>query len=519
MDTMQTVRAYHERTKHRLDAYAKGPDYLDWDQQPNPFRRFAGADVLELPLLPSPLVGEGLGMGGNLPAIASLLELSLGLSAWKQYGPDRWALRCNPSSGNLHPTEGYVVANGIDGLGDGVYHYAPHEHALELRGKLADSDSPPQLLLGLSSIAWREAWKYGERAFRYEQLDAGHALGAIRYAAAALGLQVELLPVTDADIAALLGLDQADDFTDAEAEHPDMLLRIHTGSAAPFHLPTITQWYGKANPLGGLPKHNWSIIAEITTATVSLRRGEWHSPSSSLAAAQPDLIPLIRQRRSAQAFSGKTSTMPSDTFYAILSALLPASNPVPWDVWTLPIRLHPVLFVHRVEGLPAGLYALPRHAAAEATLRSAMNPDFLWQKPEGCPAELPLFQLLEADARKAARTLSCHQDIASTSSFSLGMLAEFDAGLAEGAPVYRHLYWEAGLIGQVLYLEAEAAGVRGTGIGCFFDDSVHEVLGLRDTQFQSLYHFTVGNPVIDTRLEMLPPYSHLPEERQAPEQL
>ncbi len=147
-------------------------------------------------------------------------------------------------------------------------------------------------------------------------------------------------------------------------------------------------------------------------------------------------------------------------------------------------------------------------------LRTAMNPDFLWQTPEGCPLELPLFHLLEADARKAARTLSCHQDIASTSSFSLGMLAEFDAGLAEGAHVYRHLYWEAGLIGQVLYLQAEAAGVRGTGIGCFFDDSVHEVLGLRDTQFQSLYHFTVGNPVIDTRLEMLPPYSHLPKERQ-----
>jgi SagB-type dehydrogenase family enzyme len=454
-------------------------------------------------------------MGGNLPAIAALLELSLGLSAWKQYGPDRWALRCNPSSGNLHPTEGYVIANGIEGLGDGVYHYAPHEHALELRGTLASTDSPPQLLLGLSSIAWREAWKYGERAFRYVQLDAGHALGAIRYAAATLGLQVELLlPVTDTEIAALLGLDRAEDFTDAEAEHPDMLLRIHMGSTTSFHLPSIEQWHGKANALGGFPKHAWSVIDEVTTATTSTRRGVSHTPSSTAMTAQPNLIPLIRQRRSAQAFSGKTSTLPRDTFYAMLSTLLPASNPVPWDVWTLPIRLHPILFVHRVEGLPAGLYALPRHAAAETTLRHAMNPDFVWQTPADCPAELPLFHLLEADARKAARTLSCHQDIASTSSFSLGMLAEFDAGLAEGAPVYRHLYWEAGLIGQVLYLQAEAAGVRGTGIGCFFDDSVHEVLGLRDTQFQSLYHFTVGNPAIDTRLEMLPPYSHLPAERQ-----
>jgi len=518
MDTTQTVRAYHERTKHQLDAYAKGPEFLDWDQQPNPFRRFVGTEVVELALEdypPSPaLPPQGVKGAKTVGDIAALLELSLGLSAWKQYGPDRWALRCNPSSGNLHPTEGYVIANGIDGLGDGVYHYAPHEHALELRGKLADSDSSSQLLLGLSSIAWREAWKYGERAFRYVQLDVGHALGAVRYAAAALGLQVEPLPVTDTEIAALLGLDRADDFTDAETEHPDMLLRIHTGSTAPFHLPTVTQWHGKANALGGFPQHNWPIIEEITTATASLRRGVLHTPSSGIREPQSDLIPLIRQRRSAQAFSGKTSTMSRDTFYAMLSTLLPATNPIPWDVWTLPIRLHPILFVHRVEGLPAGLYALPRHEEAATELRSAMNPDFGWQTPEGCPDNLPLFHLLEADTRKAVRTLSCHQDIASTSSFSLGMLAEFDAGLAEGAPVYRHLYWEAGLIGQVLYLQAEAAGVRGTGIGCFFDDSVHEVLGLQDTQFQSLYHFTVGSPAIDTRLEMLPPYSHLPEERQ-----
>ena len=62
------------------------------------------------------------------------------------------------------------------------------------------------------------------------------------------------------------------------------------------------------------------------------------------------------------------------------------------------------------------------------------------------------------------------------------------------------------MIGQVLYLEAEAAGVRGTGIGCFFDDAVHEVFGLHGRAYQSLYHFTVGSPVEDTRLTTLPPY-------------
>jgi hypothetical protein len=58
----------------------------------------------------------------------------------------------------------------------------------------------------------------------------------------------------------------------------------------------------------------------------------------------------------------------------------------------------------------------------------------------------------------------------------------------------------------VLYLEAEAAGVRGTGIGCFFDDGMHGLLGLKDARYQSLYHFTVGGPLEDTRLTTLPAY-------------
>ncbi len=62
------------------------------------------------------------------------------------------------------------------------------------------------------------------------------------------------------------------------------------------------------------------------------------------------------------------------------------------------------------------------------------------------------------------------------------------------------------MIGQVLYLEAEAAGVRATGIGCFFDDPVHELFGLTGREYQSLYHFTTGGPVDDPRLTTLPPY-------------
>jgi hypothetical protein len=165
------------------------------------------------------------------------------------------------------------------------------------------------------------------------------------------------------------------------------------------------------------------------------------------------------------------------------------------------------LFVHIVEGIPPGLYCLVRSANALGGLRAAMQPSFVWTKPPQCPDPLPLYLLQEGDCRAVAWRVSCDQEIAGASAFSLGMIAEFEPSLRRfGAWFYRRLFWETGVIGQVLYLEAEAAGVRGTGMGCYYDDPVHGVFGLRGRQFQSLYHFTIGGAVEDPRLTTLPPY-------------
>jgi nitroreductase len=166
-----------------------------------------------------------------------------------------------------------------------------------------------------------------------------------------------------------------------------------------------------------------------------------------------------------------------------------------------------VVFVHRVKDLVPGLYLLVRDGSQEGTLRAELNSSFAWEQPPACPEDLALYRLERGDARAIARQVSCHQEIASDGCFSLGMLTEFEGPLARLGPwFYRRLLWECGLIGQVLYLEAEAAGMRGTGIGCFFDDAVHQLLGLETMRFQSLYHFTVGYPVEDSRLTTLPAY-------------
>jgi hypothetical protein len=152
-----------------------------------------------------------------------------------------------------------------------------------------------------------------------------------------------------------------------------------------------------------------------------------------------------------------------------------------------------------------GLYLFIRHRPHRAALAAAIDPAFRWQPAS---SDTPLFLLREGDFRATAADLACRQEIAGTSVFALAMLAEFQTVIDDAPWRYRRLYWEAGMIGQVLYLEAEARGYRGTGIGCYYDDPVHALLGIRDQSWQDLYHFTVGLPLEDPRLRTSPPYGH-----------
>jgi len=229
---------------------------------------------------------------------------------------------------------------------------------------------------------------------------------------------------------------------------------------------------------------------------------------------------IIHQRRSLLACDGRTS-IAAERFYRMLGRVMPrveldvARRPMPWDAIPWEPAIHFGLFVHRVEGIEPGLYALARDPRKVEKLKRAMHAHFAWEAPPGCPEDLPLFVLERGDARELATQVSCRQEIAGEGAFSLGMIAEYQESLvAHGPPFYRRLFREAGAIGQVLYLEAEAAGVRSTGIGCFFDDPVHGVFGFSDLAFQSLYHFTVGGPVDDPRLTTLPAYGARVKARQ-----
>jgi SagB-type dehydrogenase family enzyme len=435
----------------------------------------------------------------NTENLGSLLRLCVGLTAWKEVAGARWSLRAHPSSGNLHPTETWLIAAGVAGLDDGLYHYQPEHHALTRRA-WGHSLQSTGLWMGFSSIHWREAWKYGERAFRYCQLDMGHVLAAICYAAALHGWRPKLLNLDSAGIARCLGLDREDDFAGVEGEEPEVMLAFDSVETA---VPDNWQhWAGKPSLLDARPLYQWPVIEEVAMSTRgSPPRSD--APYVPVQAAQNDIraAQVILKRRSAQAFDG-CSVMPNGVFRQMLFSLLPGGSPV-WNLWAQPARVHPVLLVHRVEGVAPGLYVMLRGESARAPLQSAFRNTFAWQSAD---PDLPLYQLVAARAGKTARTLSCHQEIASACAVTFMMVAEFDAPVAHDTAAYRHLHWEAGMLGQVITLEAEAAGWRGTGIGCFFDDADHELLGLKDDQFQVIYHFAVGMALDDPRILTRPAY-------------
>lgn len=536
------IRGYHRRTRHAPHRYALGPAFLDWESQPDPFRRFIGAPLTLLPVpdpRPAPSWGE---LFAERPAaaltvanIGRFLELALGVSAWKSVEGAMWAVRNNPSSGNLHPTEAYLALPALPALSErpGLFHYAVKEHGLETR-RLYDVAPalPPALpaggfLLGLSSVAWREAWKYGERAFRYVLLDGGHAVGAAAYAAAVLGWRAQILPQpSDADLAALLGLNRDDASHAYEAERPELLLAVTPGPLpADYPLsagealagdPLEGQWFGAANRLSD--DHDpWPLVDAAfrwTEKPAVYAPVPWDRSIAPPTLDAPDrpAEAVIRARRSVQRMDGVTSMAKAD-FFRTLAATLPTAGSV-WDAFPWAPRIALFLFVHRVDGLAPGRYALIRDPEALPRLKAAAaeagGADWLWAPVEAAPAGLPLYLLQSAPADKLASQLSCLQAIAGKGTFAAAMLADFTRTLdEEGDWAYRRLHWEAGLLGQALYLAATAAGLAGTGIGCFFDDEVAAALGLprEDMTWRPVYNFTIGGGLEDARILTLPAYS------------
>ena len=361
----------------------------------------------------------------------------------------------------------------------------------ELRGRgafemrLASSQAP--IVFILTSIVWREAWKYGERAYRYCLHDIGHAWQALALSARAIGCDTFAVgSFVDDDVAQLCRPNMD--------EWPMLIVSLHGKS-----IPVRETDTGETVWLGGQPNLlSKETIAQplINSIHFATRQSSGGSSSTTFAVQAPtgsgeiELPPpasstrsfgeVVRMRRSALDFLGGKQSMSLAELSAILAH---AAQPLSADfAGTRFIQLY--LYAHRAHGLQPGVYRL-------------------W------PERAELEQVKSGDQRVAAAALSLGQDLAGNACVTFSMIGDLDraAGIY-GDRGYRNVHFEAGAIGHRLYLAAEALGLGATGIGAFYDDEVHRHLNLMPKQGQVVYHFAIGYPVPDPRVSA----SNEPEE-------
>jgi len=489
-----TWREYHEATKHSVDSLRRSAHFLDWQNMPDPFRHYEGVPVIDLPADPAaPMTptlqvlqgGRGSTAEGDGAAFLSqLLFYTAAISAAKRVPSTgyKYALRVNPSSGNLHPTEFHFITRGLRNWTDGLYHYRASAHMAEQRATGTFEDiwtgiSAP-IVFVLTSIAWREAWKYRDRAYRYCLHDIGHAWQALALAARSIGcesLAVGCFPDDEVAVFCRFSVD----------EWPMLVVALH-GALIPLGEPGAreTAWFGgEANRLS-TEEIPYPLIGSFHAATKCLearqiaaaelpRSGSGEIKLPAPAASTRTFGEVARTRRSALDFRGGVESMS----LAQLSAILDASTRRLSADFGATRYVQLYLYAHRVEGLELGVY---RH----------------W------PERGELEQLKSGDQQVMAAGLSLGQELAGNACVAFSMIADLDrAARAHGDRGYRYAHFEAGAIGHRMYLAAETLGLQATGIGAFFDDEVHRYLDLTNQEGQVIYHFAIGHAVRDMRLQ------------------
>ena len=135
-------------------------------------------------------------------------------------------MRTVPSAGARHAFETYLLINRVGELEAGLYRFLAVEHKLQicrLGGDLAAAVTAAafgQEFVAASAatflwtaVAYRMAWRYGQRGYRYLHLDAGHVCQNLYLAAEAVGCGVCAIAAFDDDrISAILSLDDPAQF-------------------------------------------------------------------------------------------------------------------------------------------------------------------------------------------------------------------------------------------------------------------------------------------------------------------
>lgn len=431
----------------------------------------------------------------DIDALARFAYFTNGITKTIRRGDEAMAFRAAPTTGALYHLELYLVTGDLPGLPTGVYHYGAHDHALrQLRvgdfrqvvvdatGQEAATAQAPVIMI-MTSVFWRNAWKYAARAYRHTYWDAGTMLPNTLAVAAASGIPARLLlSFADAPIAQLLGLD-------LDREGVVALIALGTGEPPPV-APSVSPLDLLVEPYS-IRELDFPLIRQTHRATL-LETGadaaEWRqrsaprpvqtaTPPSLIALPVPDLTDLpetpidtvIQRRGSTRQFAREPITLPQ------LSALLDRStHGFPSD--TLGPDGVPFndlyLVVNAVDGLHPGTYDYRREEHALE----------------------PLHTVREGEARAQTYSLALDQDLGGDAAVNIFLLSDLDPVLSTfGARGYRQAQLGGALVAGKLYLAAYALGLGATGL-TFFDQAVTDAFSPHADGKRVMFLIAIGKP-------------------------
>ena len=497
---LQAAWSYHDGTKHSWQSIHSDAHFLDFANQPLPFKIYEDLEPIPLPrdfsntgvpaLSAIAGVGDASGADLDLPSLAAILYYSAGITKKGVYPGGEILFRAAACTGALYHIELYLVCGPMPGLEPGVYHFGAHDFALrrlrrgDYRAAVVEAcgygpsvASAPAMLV-CTSTYWRNSWKYRARAYRHCFWDSGTILANLLASASARQIQAEVVAgFADGPLNHLLGLDTEKEVSLAVAP----LGNGSTGCPPPppaqaldlrTRPPSFTQVEYPA--MGAM--HAASSLADGQEA----RRWRGGTPQSQAKEAQGRLTPLeplddgagdtiegtIARRGSSRQFLREAITLPQ------LSTILHRSTRgVPADFLeprgAMLNRVY--LIVHAVDGLAPGAYAYRREDGA-------------------------LELLEEGEMRRVAGFLGLQQALPADASVDAFMLADLPAVLDRyGNRGYRAAQLEGGIIGGRMYLAAYAQRLGATGL-TFFDDDVTEYFSPHARGLSPMFLVALGKP-------------------------
>jgi SagB-type dehydrogenase family enzyme len=478
--------AYHDRTKHSYQSVRTIGHYLDWDNQPIPFKIYSGLQPIPLPQkLSSPGMPALQAICANAAPtdkqvelrtqiLAEILFLSAGVTRRRSHPGGEILYRAAACTGALYHIDLYLVCGDLSDLEAGVYHFGPQDFALrrlrpgDHRAALARAtgsepsiaDAPCAIVS--ASTFWRNAWKYQARAYRHAYWDNGTMLANLLAASAARNVPTKIVVgFVDAAVDDLLGLD-------SDREAPLSMVALGGGSPVttrkslavePVAFETVPLSEREVDYPAMRAMHEASSLESGEEVAAWREEAQRDSYRKSIDAAKSRRVfPLqvlediprdtiedvIVRRGSTRQFAREPISL------AELSTMLDrATREIPADFLNQnePSLNDLYIIVHAVEDLPAGAYYFRRDERALELLK-------------------------EGDFRREAGYLGLGQEIPADASVNVYFLTDLKRVLERfGNRGYRATQLDAAIMGGKLYLAAYALGLGASGL-TFFDDDV-----------------------------------------------